>query len=133
VGTGVHPSAKQFAPYVKALGNGGMSDDECLLYNGCPIYCSMDPVWRSAEVRKMLHALDFCNLDTHFDIKGSVLSGQFPRARIRGKIDTEATPVTGLPENFYNSQWLEKQDEIMRMKLDIRPARDISLPDDLLR
>jgi hypothetical protein len=133
MGAQAHPSAQQFAPYVKALGGGGMSEDECILHDGRPIYSIKDPFWRSAAVREMLHTLDVCNLSTHFDVKGNALSGQFPRLRVRGKVDMEASPVTGLPENFYNPDWLARQDEFTRTKLDVRPAREIQLPNDLLQ
>ena len=60
--------------------------------------------------------------------------GNWPRFRkhssktlVRGK------PIAGLPENFYDSAWLERLAETQRQDLDIRPSIDLSISENTLR
>ncbi|KAJ3911367.1 hypothetical protein F5877DRAFT_7592, partial [Lentinula edodes] len=98
------------------LGVAGMSSDEEDPGMKKPRvqYIIKEPKWRSAELKNFLRLLDYCHLEgrcttdqPHF----SFSRGSPPRLCVdRNDKTSKSKYVRGLPANFYDAQWLEKQE-----------------------
>ncbi|KAF7796097.1 hypothetical protein EIP86_007268 [Pleurotus ostreatoroseus] len=89
--------------------------------------------WRSETFIKFLHVHDYVHLTTRFHPNGKPRRGRFPRYRILGssRIDEFDSPVSGLPINCYDDEWLAGLDQIQRDELKMLPPMDLSLSADL--
>lgn len=105
-----------------------MSGDETDHRTGEVRYIVVKYEWRSSELDDWLKTFDFLHLSTRFTPEGRARRGKFPRPRIRNTARPArlGNPVSGLPENFYDSQWLAGLESYEREELDIQPPIDLS-------
>ncbi|KAF8969051.1 hypothetical protein BDZ97DRAFT_1654284 [Flammula alnicola] len=91
--------------------------------------------WRARWIHQWMVVFDRLHLATRFQ-SGRATAGAFPRVRVanRYREDQEcATPVRGLPRNFYDPDWLLRQDKGFIRWLDIQAEIDLRIPMELLR
>jgi len=131
---------EKFKKYVDALvEGGGMSGDESdrgLRSSSSPAkdYFIIRPVWRSQEVSRWLRVMDLVHLDRRFAADGRLTRGKLARCRLpSNKVDQLATPITMLPSNFYDADWLSSLSakEVRRLKL--QPAVNLAHTEDMLK
>lgn len=63
--------------------------------------------WRNPEVLLFFRILDALYTSTRFENDDKVDSGRFPNTRVRSNAVVKAKVVRGLPQNFYNPEWLK--------------------------
>jgi hypothetical protein len=81
------------------------------------------PHWRSHEVTKWLRVIDNIYTVRRFSSNGRASRGNWVRQRIdSGRVDRNRFPVVGLPENFYDKEWLRclSQEEIDHLEVQPR-------------
>jgi uncharacterized circularly permuted ATP-grasp superfamily protein len=107
------PALGAFARYVEQLAVGGMSGDESENSKERQLrehrkFTVIRPVWRSLEVIPWLQVIDEAHLDSRFSESGRATRGNWVRHRVRSgtRVDDTRPPVTGLPRNFYDEEWL---------------------------
>lgn len=115
----------KFRKYIDILDRGGgMSEDEPDRRSAArkipSDYLVIRPAWRSEEVTEWLRVMDRVYVATRFTADGRATRGKWMRNRIpSNKVDTAATPVKGLPVNFYDEQWLKSLHPKKRKSLKI--------------
>lgn len=114
-----------------------MSDDEDIHEAGEPRYAVRKLRWRAASVRPYLQVFDRLHLCTRFTSDNRTTAGGFPRVRLVS--NREETPadqylgsITGLPKNFYDSDWLEDLQPYQQASLKIKPEVDLTLPHEII-
>jgi len=91
------------------------------------------PAWRSPEVIPWLKVIDDAHLDSRFSESGRATRGNWVRHRVRSstRVDEMCSPVVGLPENFYDEQWLGQLSptelEALEMQEEVNLQHDPSL------
>lgn len=63
--------------------------------------------WRNPEVLVFFCILDGLYFSTRFEHDGRIDAGRFPNTRLRCNTVVKGKVVRGLPENFYNPEWLK--------------------------
>lgn len=127
-----------FQPFVELLGVNGMSEDESDHENGTRTgtraYHVKALFWRAKtrEFQAFLEILDMLYMSTKFKVDGTPKAGNWPRVRVRDGKDPQykATAVAGLPENFYDADYLARlrqNDPRTLVKLNIQPAIDLTI------
>ncbi len=127
-----------FQPLLELLGVKGMSEDESDLENGrrtgTRVYHVKTLFWRAKtpEFLAFLEILDMLYMSTKYKVDGTPKAGNWPRVRVRDGKDPryKSTAVAGLPENFYDAEYLTqlKQDDPRTfLKLKIQPAVDLTI------
>ncbi len=82
--------------------------------------------WRSPEVTKWLRIMDLVHVGTRFHDDGTPMPGNQARERYPfNKIQT-GRPITGLPRNFYDAEWLKTLNPGQVTDLGLQPEIDIS-------
>ena len=124
----------KYIPYLEALGKHGMSGDESDHQHGERQYTIVKEEWRAAALSRFLRIVDLLHLSQKYDGMQRASRGNWPRFRkhsreapVRGKA------IAGLPENFYDSAWLERLNDMQRKDLDIRPRVDLIVSEDGIR
>lgn len=83
--------------------------------------------WRSEHITAWLRTFDHIHLSTRFKSNGQPKRGAFPHARIPSRrVDHQAEPVPGLPQNFYDPTWLLSMDDAAREALRIQPELNLT-------
>lgn len=91
------------------------------------------PVWRSKEARDFYEVCDALSLAAHFTPNNRPTSGRFPAPRIlSNRLDGTDVPG-GLPENFYDEEYLESLSDEKREGLSIQPKISLKVAVCLLR
>ena len=107
---------------------GGMSGDETDRCGREPIrgqrkFLVVKPGWRSQEVTDWLRVIDDLYTVRRFSLNGRASRGNWTRQRIDSEtVDWDRIPIRGLPENFYDSAWLECLSQAERDELEVRPG-----------
>jgi hypothetical protein len=108
-----------------------LSDDESDHENGTnmgrPSYSIVQDAWRSEELIKWLRTIDLLSLGEKWDGRHVARRGNSRRLRVhsnRSKDDEK--PVSGLPENCYDSVWLSSLKEYERNALQVGPPLDLT-------
>ena len=140
---------QRFVPALHRLSSGGMSEDESdhasddddegdqvegenshhLVPQSGPQrrrYRINSIHWRSPDVTKWLRTMDLVHIGTRFYDDGTPMPGNQARDRYpSGKLQI-GQPIIGLPQNFYNAEWLKTlgPDEIA--ELGVQPEIDIN-------
>ncbi|KAH7868483.1 uncharacterized protein C8R40DRAFT_1177745 [Lentinula edodes] len=106
-------------PYLKdfdELGVAGMSsnkeqpdmDEASMCYN------IKEPCWQSQQLKNWVRLLDYCHLEGRISLEGPQFGftrGAAPRFRVDNNDKSlKSRYVVGLPANFYDAEWLEKQE-----------------------
>lgn len=134
-----HKDMARFKEYIDILDNGGgMSEDEPdwrSTSGKLPSdYCIVRPIWRSKAVTDWLRVIDHIYLASRFSTDGRVTRGKWMRNRKpSNKIDSAATPVKGLPINFYDEDWLESLGRKERNSLKMKEPVDLTHTKDVMR
>ncbi|KAF9780925.1 hypothetical protein BJ322DRAFT_1011680, partial [Thelephora terrestris] len=113
-----HPDLEKYAQVLANAGLFLMSGDESC-GDGCSI---LKMSWRSQEVRLFLRDLDVVHLSSRY-FNGKPQPGQWPNYRVEGARKDHLTraPV-GLPQNFYDPQWMREIGEDGQRILKMKPA-----------
>ncbi|KAJ3752704.1 hypothetical protein EV360DRAFT_75125 [Lentinula raphanica] len=112
------PQLEQYLEDFDQLGMGGMSSDEedSEMEEGTMCYKIKEPYWRGHLLTKWLRLLDYVHLEGRctVDSEGNSFGftrGAPPRLRVATNDRTSKSAyVAGLPVNFYDAEWLEKQE-----------------------
>lgn len=84
------------------------------------------PGWRSQEVTRWLRVIDGLYTIHRFSLDGRATCGNWVRHRIDSdRVSWDTLPVSGLPENFYDSTWLEGLSERERDSLEVQRPVDL--------
>jgi len=84
-----------------------MSSDESATEDGGRIYHVARKPWRANAVKVMLHDLDSVHLSLRATTANRLKHGNLPHIRRDSQIkESLRGPVSGLPTNFYNTDWL---------------------------
>ncbi|KAL0957382.1 hypothetical protein HGRIS_001184 [Hohenbuehelia grisea] len=121
------PSMAQLLPVMESLPWTAMSGDDADHRKDDLRYIKAHPTWRSKmhNVTQFFETLDALHLSTRFADDGRPLPGQFPHRRKKSSREELFGSVPhGLPENFYDAQWLEKSGR--REELGIKPPVDLN-------
>lgn len=124
-----------FIPVWEKLSFQGMSGDESDHADGEERYAYTNLPWRNpaTEVKQWFKNFDYLHLSTRFTADDRATSGKFPHIRINStRIERHATPVPGLPRNFYDPVWLERMDDFQVRELDVQPSIDLSFSQKML-
>ncbi|KAH9021466.1 hypothetical protein EDB85DRAFT_1871863, partial [Lactarius pseudohatsudake] len=144
-----HTSMRRFVPTLHMLSSGGMSEDEsdhdlasedegdqAEGENGRRRVPRSAPQrrqfkitksqWRSPEVTKWLRIMDLLHIGTRFNDDGTPMPGNQARERYPSNKTQTGRPITGLPRNFYNAEWLTTLSPGQLVDLDVQPEVDIS-------
>lgn len=134
------PCVSPFKAYVDRLADeDGMSGDETDRCGRQPIrgqrkFLVVRPHWRSQEVTKWLRVIDNLYTVYRFSSNGRASRGNWVRQRIdSGRVDQDRLPVTGLPENFYDEEWLQGLSQEETYRLGIQPNIDLKHSTEALR
>jgi hypothetical protein len=120
--------------WIDSLGTEGHSADESdYKHNGHHKRCWIKVLtWRSKELTAYLRALDSLHLCSRYKVSGRPMQGVMPHDRyVKNRLlDLESDPVSGLPLNFYDAKWLEKQEPafVERLKIQYDVTVDLSVP-----
>jgi hypothetical protein len=125
--------ASKFREVLNASGVDGQSEDEGVTYGGIRTALAARIPWRSAVFTKALRTLDYAHLGTKISQDGRLMSLRIPRCRETGPAISSRSPVSGLPENCYDTEWLSRLTPKARKDLDVRDSMDLSIPDELQR
>ena len=134
-----HKAMERFEKYIDILGQGGgMSEDEPDWRSASgkvpTNYFVIRPAWRSEEVTSWLKVIDNVYLARRFTTDGRVTPGNWIRNRLRsGKVDQTATPIKGLPVNFYDKEWLRSLPPRKKRGLRVSGVVDLSHSEEMIR
>lgn len=99
--------------------------------------------WRSERIRKLFRLVDLAGLARRFPDGLNATTGEFPKVRYdpaasrprreRTKETYRSGPPPGLPENFYDRQWLRDLDDLEKLALNMTAKVEITkLPQDFI-
>lgn len=122
-----------FAPCVQKLcDEGGMSGDESDnnhqpgSYRGQVNYFRVRPVWRAPCVSTWLDVIDKVYVASRFQTNYRATPGNWIRRRHpSNRVNEKAKPVTGLPKNFYDADWLKTLTQKQRSKLKMKRSLEL--------
>jgi len=98
--------------------------------------------WRHPRVRRWMAILDLLHLTLRFVNGVRPSTGNFPLPRYDPAETTDgqhciekfnSSPMSGLPRNAYDPDWLETLTEGERTMLKMQPDFDFEFPDELIR
>ena len=134
-----HKDMTRFEKYIDMLDQGGgMSEDEPDWRSASgkvpASYFVARPAWRSAEVTSWLQVIDNVYLAFRFTTDGRVTPGNWVRNRVRsGRVNQASVPITGLPVNFYDKEWLKSLPPKKKRGLRATEAVDLSHTEEMIR
>jgi hypothetical protein len=111
-----------------------MSGDETDHGHGQVRYAMTKVLWRSTALKSCLKTLDLVHLSSRFSSTGRAKRGAFPHRRTpSSRIEHDATPVHGLPRNFYDPIWLGTLDKHERRALNVQKDFDVTFTPSVLK
>ncbi|KAJ3910802.1 hypothetical protein F5877DRAFT_87005 [Lentinula edodes] len=108
-------------------------------------YNIKEPCWRSQQLKNWVRLLDYCHLEGRTSLEGPQFGftrGAAPRFRVdNNDKSSKSRYVVGLPANFYDAEWLEKQEPgwakggtgFVNEMVRPRAPKKLSFPADLAR
>lgn len=91
------------------------------MYKGAAVAQSSLMDWRAKPVADMLHVCDLLHFSSKLSPDMRVIKPPLPRVRIVGQaVQQDSRPVSDLPRNFYDPDWLADQDSAVINNLHIR-------------
>ena len=111
-----------------------LSDDESDHENGVNLgrsrYAIVKEAWRSDELIKWLRTIDLLAFGEKWAGRNVAQRGNGRRFRIHSTRSKDALAVSGLPENCYDSNWLNSLNEYERRLLDMQPPLDMTFSEE---
>lgn len=108
------------------------SDDEEDHLSSTPRYRIIEDAWKSPEARRFFRQLDLLHIGDKFDVGGKhrKAPGNWFRERVpnQGVPGESSNPLPGLPQNFYDPEWLKMQTPERLEWLDVQPAISLKFP-----
>ncbi|KZV67598.1 hypothetical protein PENSPDRAFT_687936, partial [Peniophora sp. CONT] len=107
------------------------SDDEEDHLSVVPRYRIIEDIWKSRKARRYLRQLDLLHVADKFDAGGHRKApGNWFRERVpnQGVPGESSNPLPGLPENFYDPEWLATQTPDRLEWLDVQPEISLKFP-----
>ncbi|KAF8829840.1 hypothetical protein HHX47_DHR2000309 [Lentinula edodes] len=110
------PALEPYLEDFDELGVAGMSSDEEEpdMDEASMCYNIKEPCWRSQQLKNWVRLLDYCHLEGRTSLEGPQFGftrGAAPRFRVdNNDKSSKSRYVVGLPANFYDAEWLEKQE-----------------------
>ena len=102
-----------------------LSDDESDHENGvnlgCSRYAIVKEAWHSNKLIKWLRTIDLLAFGEKWAGRNVAQRGNGRRFRIHSTCSKDASTVSGLPENCYDSNWLNSLNKYERRLLDMQP------------
>jgi hypothetical protein len=130
----IHQDLKKFQPLLESLTLEAMSGDETDHVQGQVRYALTRLPWRSTAIKTWLKTLDLIHISSRFSSTGRAKRGAFPHRRIpSNRIEYDATPVRGLPRNFYDPIWFRALDKHERSSLRVGDKVDLTLTPAVLK
>lgn len=129
----------KFKKYIDILDRGGgMSEDEPDWRSTSTKvpneYFVIRPVWRSEAVTDWLRVMDHVYYARRFTPDGRVTRGRWMRNRKpSSKVDLTATPIKGLPINFYDKGWLKSLPSKKWRSLKMKEAINLTHTEEIMR
>lgn len=115
-------------PYIKKLAEeGGMSGDEsdnrrAGKYKGQAKYFRVRPIWRAPAISSWLDLIDKVYVAYRFQQNHRATPGNWIRKRYdTNRVDANAQAVPGLPQNFYDKDWLKTLNRKQEKRLNMAP------------
>ncbi|KAK7008437.1 hypothetical protein R3P38DRAFT_2551166 [Favolaschia claudopus] len=129
------PKLRKIISTIQTLPKEAMSEDEADHRSGSARYVVKKLEWRADDIDAFVGILDDLHKSTRFEANGSATRGKFPRARIR---NTARPPVvtagpSGLPSNFYDTEWVDSLPDLDRRALNMQGPLDLSFSPNILR
>lgn len=106
------------------------SDHEQGTHQGRSRYLIVNEEWRSKELIIWLRTMDLLACGEKWDGRNVARQGNSRRIRLHSNRSKDAVAVAGLPENCYDSEWLNSLEHYQRDKLDVQPAIDLTFFND---
>jgi hypothetical protein len=107
-----------------------LSEDESDHENGADLgrsrYAIVQEAWRSEDLVKWLRTIDLLAFGEKWAGRNVARRGNSRRLRIHSALSKDAEPVSGLPENCYEPNWLSSLNELDRKVLNIQPPLDMT-------
>lgn len=107
-----------------------LSDDESDHEQGAHLgqshYLIVNQAWRSKELVVWLRTMDLLACGEKWDGRHVARQGNSRRIRRHSSRSKDGTAVAGLPENCYDSGWLNSLKRYQRDKLDVQPPVDLT-------
>ena len=111
-----------------------LSDDESDHKDGTNVgqrrYAIVQEEWRSDELIKWLRMIDLFACGEKWDGRHVARPGNCKRLHVVSTRSKDGKAVHELPENCYNSSWLETLNRYERKDLKVRPALDMTFTED---
>ncbi|KAH7870678.1 uncharacterized protein C8R40DRAFT_1073188 [Lentinula edodes] len=110
------PALEPYLDDFDELGVAGMSSDEEEpdMDEATMCYNIKEPCWRSQQLKNWVRFLDYCHLEGRTSLEGPQFSftrGAAPHLRVdNNDKSSKSRYVVGLPANFYDAEWLKKQE-----------------------
>lgn len=99
-----------------------------------PKYKITQYTWRSPELHDWLDIFSLMHLANKWHADGRRKRGNWVRTRfLTAKPQTKVgRPVSGLPKNFYNQEWLDGLSPSQLKKYNIQPAIDLRIDPEII-
>ncbi|KZV59118.1 hypothetical protein PENSPDRAFT_672576 [Peniophora sp. CONT] len=129
------PKLQKLRSIVDALGSDGGSDDESQVMAGQSAFMIQPLLWRAPALNKALRTGCLLHLTNRFNDDGRPSRGAWPRLRLPPPPSTPGVmprkPISGLPRNCYNPEWLKTLDKEAIRDLNAKEEVDLSVPEEL--
>lgn len=111
-----------------------LSDDESDHESGTNLgrgrYAIVKETWRSEEMIIWLRLIDLLACGEKWDGRSVARQGNSRRLRVHSSRLKDGVAVEGLPENCYDSRWLDSLKPYERELLDVQPPLNMELTEE---
>jgi hypothetical protein len=105
------------------------SDHEQGTHLGQSRYLIVNEEWRSEQLMVWLRMMDLLACGEKWDGRHVARQGNSRRIRTHSSRSKDGVAVAGLPENCYDSEWLDSLERYRRDKLDVQPPINLAFLD----
>ena len=103
-------------------------------YQGQVNYFRVRPVWRARRISSWLDVIDKVYVAFRFQENNRATPGNWIRKRHpTNRVDEKAKAVFGLPQNFYDKDWLKTLTRKQCRKLQMEPPLDLAHTPSVIR
>ncbi|KAH9051246.1 hypothetical protein EDB87DRAFT_1572155 [Lactarius vividus] len=106
------------------------SDHEQGTHRGQSRYSIVNEAWRSKELVVWLRTIDLLACGEKWGGRNVARQGNNRRIRLHSTHSKDGVAIAGLPENFYDVEWLNSLKRYQRDKLDVQPPMDLAFSEE---